>query len=415
MDLIPVARIDLNSGQKDIEVFDEGGVLHRHSKALIDSEFVLLDSIDEIEKILIYGHTEEVHLNGYNTKEIILTSAIDLIQLWAEDNQIKNLDLSNTLNLRYLDLSNNPITVIPSLPSPLTHLYLSKCPIKNLFISSLRNLEVLDVSYTLLSKLPELPNSLFRLKIRGTQITDLENIPASLNIIEISANFNELRLAKKNKAHEKRFASYCKGKIKSIDMNLIPVARIDLPSDQKGVEVVSEGPIIHKRSRVLLENSSYPYLHLDEIYEIEKVLIYPITEIAYLPAFRIKELIIEPESKLTELWASGNELRDINLDNTHNLKVLDLALNYITYINDLPNTLTELHLSENPINKLPQLPDSLTVLNIRDTQIVDLENIPPHLNQLQISSNFNQIRLAKKIKKELDKKGMGDNLKVTIT
>lgn len=134
--------------------------------------------------------------NNYVNEEVDFINYPKLKYLLASSNQIKKI--SNLQNeLVYLDLSNNPIydNQLTNLPDSLIYLLIVKTRVKNINLTNLTNLKYLDVSINNLDGLDGLPNGLLYLNCSQCAINILDNLPNTItNLICINNNIKSLNM-----------------------------------------------------------------------------------------------------------------------------------------------------------------------------------------------------------------------------
>ena len=100
---------------------------------------------------------------------------------------------------------------------------------------------------------------------------------------------------------------------------------------------------------------------------------------------QIRKLENLPQN-LTKLKIYSNQIQKLeNLPLT--LNQLDISYNKIQKLENLPQSLNQLDISDNQIQKLENLPLNLNELDISSNQIQKLENLPLSLNQFDIRDN----------------------------
>ncbi|HOZ51132.1 MAG TPA: T9SS type A sorting domain-containing protein [Chitinophagaceae bacterium] len=83
-----------------------------------------------------------------------------------------------------------------------------------------------------------------------------------------------------------------------------------------------------------------------------------------------------------------NPIQDMSgIEYFDNLLSLDCSYNLITYLPNLPSTLTHLDCRLNQLNYLSNLPNSLTYLMCNGNQLISLPNLPPSLVELNCDYN----------------------------
>lgn len=101
------------------------------------------------------------------------------------------------------------------------------------------------------------------------------------------------------------------------------------------------------------------------------------------------ELLKEYDSNIEELDLSYKKIRGIlDLSKFTKLKKLFCHKNNITWLINLPNSLTELHCRHNEAVELSNLPDNLLILDCRSLEITRLNNLPKQLTKLDCSFNY---------------------------
>ena len=106
----------------------------------------------------------------------------------------------------------------------------------------------------------------------------------------------------------------------------------------------------------------------------------------------LKQLTEIPEEikelkKLTKINLELNQITEIN-NLPEGLEDLRLSKNDIKIIDNLPSTLKYLDLSYNQIQEINNLPNQLKCLKINFNKIIEIKNLPLTLEQLELENNF---------------------------
>jgi hypothetical protein len=114
----------------------------------------------------------------YNDIQVLLSSDLPatLIELIATKNCIHTIDLSDSTNMRILNLSNNPFTDVIAFPPNVDDLCVTACDINNTkALSKLTSLSILKINMTHILSLDDIPDSVMDLSASKLKLNSFEN------------------------------------------------------------------------------------------------------------------------------------------------------------------------------------------------------------------------------------------------
>lgn len=176
------------SKYKNLDNFDKLKYLNCSNNKLNNIEklkFINLIKLDCSYNLIYCIPDKMKSLEYFDFSNNNITGIVDLINypklkyLLASSNRIKQIS-NYPEHLVYLDLSNNPINCADNLPNSLEYLLLVQTDIKNINLTELLNLKYLDISINKLNNLDCLPFGLIHLNCSQCELYNLDNLPISL-------------------------------------------------------------------------------------------------------------------------------------------------------------------------------------------------------------------------------------------
>jgi Leucine-rich repeat (LRR) protein len=147
-----------------------------------DVETININLVQNLERLPDLGHYTALkfltlHSIGLKVFDCILPDSLEILDI--SYNCISEMTTPLPNRLKALEISFNPITVLPALPDTLTHLGCISCPI-GVLPELPPVLEMLYACACGLNSLPELPPTLTTLSVSGNDIRSFPVFPPSL-------------------------------------------------------------------------------------------------------------------------------------------------------------------------------------------------------------------------------------------
>ncbi len=263
------------------------------------------------------------------------TSVTQKVQLSFINNNIHNLTGIHAFsNLKYLDVSSNYISFIPTLPDSIKHFSSSNNNIDSIGIIPL-GLNYLNLDNNNLDSIigfQNLPSTLKTLSLNNCNLDTIPQLPT--NLLRLFARNNPI-----------------------IDSLLMPT----IPTFLK-----------------LLDISQCGLTYLDSIPNSIDTL--------YMDNNNIASLSIISDSLLS-LSATNCGISNITQLPT-SLEYLDVSSNNISLLNNLPNSLITLIANNSQIHAVSNLPSNLFFLNLNNNLLTTLTNLPNSLRTLKVATNL---------------------------
>lgn len=150
------------------------------------------NKIREIDSSRLNNDFNYLNLSSNKIKEIpndFFSISNKMTELFLNNNHIKSLSKLSSTVLTLIEISNNPIKVLPQLPLSVKQLYIGYCKLESLPDSLMNNinLEVLDAGGNSLTSIPKL-KAIVTLNLSFNKFTEFPLIPCTIKNLYLSNN-----------------------------------------------------------------------------------------------------------------------------------------------------------------------------------------------------------------------------------
>lgn len=229
--------------------------------------------------------------------------------------------------LNILDVSFNPITYLPALPSNMNHL---------------------TISYTMLPSMPVLPDSLWQLSMAGMQFTVFDPFPSGVHNLDMSNNTITAMGALPESLYQLS--------VRSCGLDVLPAAVLQAQNLQ--VIYMDWNP-----TNEFLELP--PNLHAWECDECG------LMSLPDLP------------STMTGLWVPNNPLTQVP-ELPGGLVALNIDNTGVAVLPPFPSTMLDLKARGSALTEVPVLPDGMSTVQVANTLVSCLRNLPESVTVLEL-------------------------------